>query len=171
MHTEGVDHGQATIKLHTGQDTFIRPSIGSWMVYGLGSENQNLPGFVSVCPQRSDVGVRGYSNAFLPAYSQGTAIGQEDVPAAKATIHNITNGRLPAALQRRELDLLQQMNAITWRERIAMASWRVLSNRSSWPSACKPRRPRYSIFLMNRRNCSRATALELRKPTILAASA
>ncbi len=110
MHTEGVDHGQATIKLHTGQDTFIRPSIGSWMVYGLGSENQKLPGFVSVCPQRSDVGVRGYSNAFLPGYCQGTSIGQEDIPASKATIHNITNGRLPAAMQRRELDFLQQMN-------------------------------------------------------------
>jgi hypothetical protein len=110
MHTEGVDHGQATIMLHTGSGNLVRPSMGSWAVYGLGSENRNLPGFVSICPARSDTGARGYSNAFLPAAYQGTAVGFEDIPATKATIRHIVNERMPAELQRKQLDLLARMN-------------------------------------------------------------
>ena len=110
MHTNGFDHGQAQIKLSTGAETQVRPSIGSWVVYGLGVENKNLPGFISICPMRSDRGTRGYSNAFLPASCQGTTIGFEDIPAAKATISHLTNDQTPAALQRRQLDLLAELN-------------------------------------------------------------
>ncbi len=67
MHTDGVDHGQAINRLHTGADTFVRPSLGSWVSYGLGSENRNLPAFVTISPLKGDIGVRSYSNAFLPA--------------------------------------------------------------------------------------------------------
>jgi hypothetical protein len=109
MHTDGVDHGQATIKLHTGADTLVRPSLGSWLVYGLGSENRNLPGFVSICPLRSEVGSRGYSNAFLPAATQGTAIGFEDIPAAQATIRHLASDQ-PPVLQRQQLNLLAALN-------------------------------------------------------------
>ncbi len=110
MHTEGVDHGQATIKLHTGAESFVRPSLGSWVVYGLGSENQNLPGFITICPLRSDAGTRSYGSAFLPAAYGGTPIGFEEIPSSQATIRDLSNPRLPADVQRLQLDLLQSMN-------------------------------------------------------------
>jgi hypothetical protein len=110
MHTNGFDHGQAQIKMATGAETLVRPSIGSWILYGLGSENRDLPGFISVCPMRSDRGTRGYSNAFLPAPCQGTVIGFEDIPAAKATISHLTNPRTTPDLQRAQLDLLADLN-------------------------------------------------------------
>ena len=67
MHTEGVAHGPATLFLHTGTTSFIRPSMGSWVMYGLGSENENLPGFVTISPSLGNGGPRNYGNAFLPA--------------------------------------------------------------------------------------------------------
>lgn len=110
MHTNGFDHGQAQIKMATGAETLVRPSIGSWVVYGLGEENKNLPGFISICPMRSERGTRGYSGAFLPASCQGTTIGFEDIPASKATISHLTNDQTPSTLQRRQLDLLAELN-------------------------------------------------------------
>jgi hypothetical protein len=110
LHTEGVTHGQATLKLHTGSSTFTRPSLGSWVVYGLGTENRSLPGFVTICPPRGHGGVLNYGNGFLPAAYQGTALGAAGAPASRATIRHIVNDRLTPAQQRRQLDLLQAMN-------------------------------------------------------------
>ncbi|MBX7073862.1 MAG: DUF1501 domain-containing protein, partial [Pirellulales bacterium] len=67
MQTEGVAHGPATLFLHCGATNFVRPSIGSWTLYGLETENENLPGFVSICPSAGNGGPRNYGNAFLPA--------------------------------------------------------------------------------------------------------
>src|SRR5690606_15083800 len=67
LQTEGVAHGPATLFLHTGATNFIRPSMGAWVNYGLGTENQNLPGFVAISPSRGNGGARNYGNAFLPA--------------------------------------------------------------------------------------------------------
>ncbi|MEK6236658.1 MAG: DUF1501 domain-containing protein, partial [Planctomycetales bacterium] len=75
MHTEGVAHGPATLFLHCGSTNFIRPSFGSWVTYGLGTENQNLPGFLSLSPSAGNGGARNYGNAFLPSAYQGTALG------------------------------------------------------------------------------------------------
>jgi hypothetical protein len=110
MHTEGQSHGQAVLQLHTGAQNLTRPSMGSWVVYGLGSENQELPGFITICPTRSHGGAQNYGNAFLPAAYQGTAIGSASTPASSAQIRHIANDRLTPDLQRRELDLLQAMN-------------------------------------------------------------
>lgn len=76
MHTEGVAHGPATLFLHCGSQNSIRPSMGSWIQYGIGSENENLPGFISIAPSIGNGGPRNYGNAFLPAKFQGTAIGK-----------------------------------------------------------------------------------------------
>jgi hypothetical protein len=111
MHTEGVAHGPATLFLHCGSTNFIRPSMGSWIVYGLGSENENLPGFVSISPSSGNGGPRNYGNAFLPAVYQGTAIGRAGAPASEATIRNLSNPQLTRDGQRRQLDLLQALNA------------------------------------------------------------
>lgn len=110
LHTEGQAHGEATLRLHTGQSNLVRPSVGSWVTYGLGSENGNLPGFVTICPPRAHGGVQNYSSAFLPAAYQGTAIGTADVPIAKAEIPFLKNPDLSPARQRRQLDLIQRLN-------------------------------------------------------------
>ncbi len=110
MHTEGQSHGQAVLQLHTGAQNFTRPSMGAWVLYGLGAENQNLPGFVTICPTRGHGGVLNYGNAFLPAAYQGTALGSAGTPASSAPIRHIANRQLTPAQQRRQLDLLQAMN-------------------------------------------------------------
>lgn len=110
MHTEGIAHGPATLFLHTGTTTQIRPSMGSWVNYGLGTENENLPGFISLSPSLGNGGPRNYGNAFLPAIYQGTAIGRAGVPAKEATIRNLQPAR-SLAEARGEFDLLQGLNA------------------------------------------------------------
>ncbi|QEG15737.1 DUF1501 domain-containing protein [Gimesia maris] len=110
MHTNGQSHGQAVMKLHTGSDSLVRPSVGSWMVYGLGTENNNLPGFISICPSRGHGGVRNYGSAFLPAVYQGTAIGDADTAAKEAQIRFLANNGVSVSQQRKQLGLLQAMN-------------------------------------------------------------
>ncbi|MFN4258742.1 MAG: DUF1501 domain-containing protein [Gemmataceae bacterium] len=110
LHTEGQSHGQAVLQLHTGAQNLTRPSMGSWVVYGLGTENQDLPGFVTICPTRGHGGVQNYGNAFLPAVYQGTSIGSANVPASSARIRHIANAQYTTEQQRRQLDLLQAMN-------------------------------------------------------------
>jgi len=117
MYGSNSRHGGALLELHTGSDTFVRPSIGSWVTYGLGTENRNLPGFVTICPTLTHGGVNNYSAAFLPAAYQGTALGSAAVPADQAMIPFIRNAEIPRQVQRLELDLLGEIN----REHLAHA--------------------------------------------------
>lgn len=103
-------HGSALLELHTGSDTFVRPSMGSWINYGLGTENQDLPGFITICPTLGHGGVNAWSSSFLPAIYQGTPIGYSSVPAEKAQLPFIANASTPRQIQRSELDLLRTMN-------------------------------------------------------------
>jgi hypothetical protein len=109
MHADNTAHGGALLQLHTGSDTFVRPSMGSWLTYGLGTENQNLPGFITICPTLGHGGVQNWASAFLPAAYQGTPIGNAGVPAEKAAISHINRAE-PSNLQRMQLDLLKSMN-------------------------------------------------------------
>jgi hypothetical protein len=98
--------------LHTGSTNQVRPSMGSWVLYGLGTENQNLPGFITVAPPLSgDQGsAKHFSNSFLPAATQGTMV---DLPAALGTrprIRHLENETVSSELQRSQLDLVQQLN-------------------------------------------------------------
>ncbi len=115
MHTEGIAHGPATLFLHTGSIALVRPSVGSWMVYGLGTENQNLPGFITISPSLGNGGPRNWNNSFLPAAYQGTTIGRSGQPAAESRIRNLINTTLSNDEQRRQFDLMQALN----REQIA----------------------------------------------------
>jgi hypothetical protein len=110
MHGSNSRHGGALLELHTGSDTFVRPSMGSWITYGLGSENEDLPGFVTVCPTLTHGGVNNWSSAFLPAAYQGTPLGNARVASDRAKIPFIENHETPRAVQRAELDLLREMN-------------------------------------------------------------
>lgn len=106
MNTEGVAHGPATLFLHCGAQNQIRPSIGSWIDYGLGSENENLPAFISIAPSIGNGGPRNYGSAFLPAKHQGTTIGSADSSDLK--IEHLES----LAKDRQQLDRLQQFNLL-----------------------------------------------------------
>ena len=110
VHGTNPAHGGALIKLHTGTDQFVRPSMGAWVTYGLGTENENLPGFVTICPTLAHGGMNNWGAAFLPAYCQGTPIGNASLNAAAAKVKHIRNARIDPELQRRQLDLIQAMN-------------------------------------------------------------
>jgi hypothetical protein len=110
VHGTNPAHGGALLKLHTGSDQFVRPSIGSWVTYGLGTENQNLPAFVTICPTLAHGGVNNWGAAFLPAYCQGTPIGNASLAAAQASVKHIRNARINPQMQRRQLDLIAEMN-------------------------------------------------------------
>lgn len=109
MQTDLPAHPQAFIKLHTGTAQFVRPSLGAWTMYGLGTENQNLPGFVSLSPPSGFGGATNYGSSFLPAIYQGTRIGQNDRPIRNASVANLT-GKSSPAIQRAELDFIQSLN-------------------------------------------------------------
>jgi hypothetical protein len=110
VHGTNAAHGGAVLKLHTGSDNFVRPSIGSWVTYGLGTENGNLPGFVTICPTLAHGGVNNWSSAFLPAVYQGTPLGNASVPVEQARVRYIQNAVLPPEVQRLQLDALAEMN-------------------------------------------------------------
>lgn len=108
MHTDGVAHGPSTLFMHTGSINLVRPSIGSWVMYGLGSENENLPGFVSLQPPMGNGGPRNFGNAFLPAVYQGTAIGRSGTDGIY--IDNLSNSLISRQDQVDQFELLRTVN-------------------------------------------------------------
>ena len=116
MHGSNSRHGGALLELHTGSDTFIRPAMGSWVTYGLGTENSNMPGFLTICPTQSHGGANNFGSAFLPAPYAGTAIGAVGIPSRDARIPFITNTETPRPIQRKEIDYSQILN----RQQLAM---------------------------------------------------
>jgi hypothetical protein len=105
MHTSHSNHYNATLGMHTGSFTFARPSLGSWVSYGLGTANRNLPGFVVIAPQQTYAGTQVYASDFLPGAHQGTLV----VPGA-TPIANVTP-KIPEERQKVELAALLAMNA------------------------------------------------------------
>ena len=105
MHGDHQDHAQATLGVHTGSVTFARPSIGSWVSYGLGTENRNLPSFVVIAPSLPYSGAQVWSSDFLPGVHSGTLVtpGADPVP-------NLTRREPTADLQKMELGLLDRYN-------------------------------------------------------------
>ncbi len=119
LHTDLPAHPEAYLMLHTGSSQFIRPSLGAWTLYGLGTESDDLPGFIAIKPTGRNGGAQNYGSGFLPAACQATRIGNEGRPIAEARIGNIKNPKLDAQAQRRQLDLVQSMNRdLLERERV-----------------------------------------------------
>ncbi len=110
LHGTNEAHGGALLALHTGSDTFVRPSMGSWILYGLGAENDSLPGFITICPTLGHGGVNNWSSAFLPGVYQGTPIGNASVPATDARIEHLDPHERDPARQREWIDLVQRLN-------------------------------------------------------------
>lgn len=120
MHTDVPAHPQAFMQLHTGVFQFKRPSMGAWTLYGLGSENDNLPGFVTISPPLRNGGPANYASAFLPAVYQGTPIRtgfnrsrqrfQGRQGGASAGVSNIKNPDQSMKDQRLQLNFIQSLN-------------------------------------------------------------
>ncbi len=113
MHTDLPAHSQARTKLHTGSIQFVRPSLGAWTLYGLGTENQNLPGFVTI--GSTGGGAQLHGSAFLPGTYQGLPIatdrrGRRRFGPTQGSIEDIKNPRQSTKLQRKQLDLVQRLN-------------------------------------------------------------
>lgn len=111
MHTELPAHAQAQVMQHTGSIRFVRPSLGSWTLYGLGTENQNLPGFVTIGSGAGNAKLHG--SAFLPSTYQGLPIstGRRRRGSAAQPVDDIANPRQSRSLQRKQLDLVQRLNS------------------------------------------------------------
>lgn len=103
-------HPQAWPAFHTGSPVFVRPSMGSWVLYGLGTVNQNLPGFISIKPALAIGGGQPYESAFLPSVFSATRIGDSKTPIQKCDVSNIANRAPTAKSQRAQLDLIQAQN-------------------------------------------------------------
>ena len=112
VHTEGVAHGPSTLMLHTGATNLVRPSMGSWVSYAMGSENESLPGFVTLQPSANMGGPRNYANAFLPAWYQGVAVGQAGMSSETVRIRHLENPRMSEVEQQRQLAALRVINQL-----------------------------------------------------------
>jgi hypothetical protein len=111
MHTDSPAHERALLFMNSGNMQPIRPSLGSWLTYGLGTENQDLPGFVVFCPGRPVVGPQLWSNSFLPAVYQGTHINNQ-AQSLRNPIRYLQNAHQSRSEQRQQADLLRQMNEL-----------------------------------------------------------
>ncbi len=117
MQTDLPAHPQAFLQMHTGSFQFVRPSLGAWSLYGLGTENENLPGFITLNPPLNNGGAQNYGSAFLPAIYQGTRIGSEGrafgpagMGGGDAKMPNISNSKLSQEGQRAQIDFIQSLN-------------------------------------------------------------
>src|SRR5262249_12927032 len=116
------NHPQAFVAMHTGIFQATRPSMGAWVLYGLGTENENVPGFITLSPVGQNGGPVNYGSAFLPAIYQGTPIrglggpgfgggaGGPGRPGGGGGVSNISNPRQSTSSQRVQLDYLQELN-------------------------------------------------------------
>ena len=150
MYTDNPNHEPSLLMMNSGNMQPIRPSLGSWLTFGLGTENQNLPGFVVLCPGKPVVGPQLWSNSFLPGIYQGTHIHNQSIDPDRI-IRDVTNRHLSRPSSAAMLDLLQALN----REHLASARpGRSHSRRGSprwrWPSGCSSRRAKRLTWRANR---------------------
>ncbi|MBM3458186.1 MAG: DUF1501 domain-containing protein [Armatimonadetes bacterium] len=111
MHADNINHTGAALQMCTGEQAFSRPSMGSWLTYGLGTENQNLPGFVVLCPAAVFQGAQLWNSSFLPGAYQGTHVRDLTRP-----VENLA-GPDPEAIQRAKLDTLGALNRLHKRDK------------------------------------------------------
>src|SRR5579871_2258621 len=107
MVADNINHNGACLQMNTGEQAFSRPSLGSWLLYGLGTENQNLPGFIVISPAQPAQGAPLWSSSFLPAAYQGTLVSD-----LKSPISDLKNPQYTLAQQRAQLDALHQLNDV-----------------------------------------------------------
>ncbi len=118
MHANVPNHEPSLLLMNCGEARLIRPSMGSWLTYGLGTENQNLPGFIAMCPGGYPIQEsQNWQAGFLPGIYQGTYIDTQQTEVNKL-IENIRNKNLSLEKQRQQLDLLQKLNSLHAKDRL-----------------------------------------------------
>ena len=166
MVADNINHNGACLQMNTGEQAFSRPSLGSWLIYGLGSENQNLPGFVVISPAQPAQGAPLWGSSFLPAAYQGTLVADLKDPDRQPR----TRGQLER--QRQQLDALPRLNELHREQprgrQPAQRPHRVV--RAGLPDAGAKRRKR-STSTARRRPRSGSTASTTRRPRSSARSA
>lgn len=115
MHTAGASHFPEQMRLHTGSERLIRPTLGSWVLYGLGTENENLPGFITICPCYNFGNITLLRSAFLPSAYQMVPIGRSNAispppPFREATFRHTQHPHRSRKLQRKQLDFVSALN-------------------------------------------------------------
>ena len=115
MYTAGASHFPEQMRLHTGSERLIRPTLGSWVLYGLGTENENLPGFITICPCYNFGNITLLRSAFLPSAYQMVPIGRSNAISPppsfrKATFRHTRHPHRSRALQRKQLDFVSALN-------------------------------------------------------------
>ncbi|MSU35983.1 MAG: DUF1501 domain-containing protein [Pedosphaera sp.] len=128
MLSDNINHNGACLQMNTGEQAFSRPSLGSWLLYGLGSENQDLPGFIVLSPSQPAQGAPLWSSSFLPAAYQGTLASDLNHPIA-----DLGNPRSSPATQREQLDLLKSLNS--WHQESRMEDSRLSARIESFELA------------------------------------
>jgi Protein of unknown function (DUF1501) len=116
MHTDIPNHEPGLLLMHSGHRQPTRPSLGSWLSYGLGTDNQNLPSFVVLAPRHPVVGPQLWSNSFLPGAHQGMAVNTSDMSVDKL-VANLHHAGIRPSEQRKQLDLLAALNRLHLEER------------------------------------------------------
>ncbi len=158
MHGDSPNHEPSLLLTNCGEPRLIRPSMGAWLTYGLGTENQNLPGFIAMCPGGYPIQEsQNWQAGFLPGVFQGTYIDTKHKEVERL-IENIEHKAVTGDEQRRQLDLLGQLNALHRAERRATSSSSRASSRSSWPIACRWKRPTRLTSAASRSTSSTCTA-------------
>ena len=118
MQADVPNHEPSLMLMNCGDGRLIRPSMGSWVTYGLGTENQNLPGFIAMCPGGYPIKEsQNWTSAFLPGVYQGTYIDSKDTRDVSKILENIRNSQLNPQQQRQQLNLLQALNQLHLGER------------------------------------------------------
>src|SRR5258708_20043406 len=111
MYCDLPSHPQAIIQANTGRIVPGHPAMGSWLTYGLGTENENLPGFIAMCPGVPNVGPQLWSSAYLPSIYQGTYVPCDESDPEKM-IQHLINKQVTPSEQRRELELVNAINKL-----------------------------------------------------------
>jgi hypothetical protein len=109
LYTDNPNHEPSLLMMNSGNMQPIRPSLGSWLTFGLGTENQNLPGFMVLCPGKPVVGPQLWSNSFLPGIYQGAHIRNQTIDPDRI-IRDVTNRHVSSPEQRAQIDLVQALN-------------------------------------------------------------
>ena len=168
MVADNINHNGACLQMNTGEQAFSRPSLGSWLLYGLGTENQNLPGFVVISPAQPAQGAPLWSISFLPAAYQGTLV--SNLEARSPTCRARARTSRPSA---RQLDALRKLNELHQRGPRGRHAARARASqlRAGLPHADAKRPEAFDLDDETPRSTEDCTASTTRRPTSSASSA
>jgi hypothetical protein len=137
MHADVPNHEPSLLLMNCGEARLVRPSMGSWVTYGLGTENQNLPGFVAMCPGGYPITGDAELAGGVPARRLPGHVHRHAAHRFEKLIENVRNQMASPREAAAQLDLLAKLNRLHQSSAATTRRWRPASSRSSWPTACR----------------------------------